>query len=464
MKKLIPILLILCLGAPSLLRAAEPAPEPQPEAAGAPTVFPHPDTRPWLVAGQLNIIFQSHPPFHSPYEGTNSMLGRGEYKTSLLGTLYLGVQAHKNLRYNTDLLYDEESSGGRGLSEALGLAGFTNLDVVRNPTLGVTPYMARVEVHQTIGLTDEMVDADGGRTPFALATRVPVRRIELRAGKMSLPDQLDLNSVASDSHLQFENWTVDNNGAWDYAADTRGYTWAGIVEYDDRVWSARYAIATMPTVANGIDLDYALRRASGQTWEFELRRSLLTGRKGVWRAMTYVNHAHMGNYRQAVQQFTSGAVKQPDITLSERNGAMKYGLGANAEQELTANLRVAARFGWNDNSTESYAYSEVGQTFEMAADYAFTRWHRPNDKVGAALVSNAIKRDNQNYLRDGGLGFLLGDGKLNYAREDILEMYYNRHVWSGFYAALGTQLIAHPGYNKDRGPVAVFTVRTHVDF
>ena len=68
------------------------------------TVFPHPDAARYLISGQANIIFQAHPGFHSPYEGANSLLGRGEYKTSLVGTLYLGLRVHKNLRYNTDVI------------------------------------------------------------------------------------------------------------------------------------------------------------------------------------------------------------------------------------------------------------------------------------------------------------------------------------------------------------------------
>ena len=130
---------------------------------------------------------------------------------------------------------NEESAGGRGISEALELAGFTNLDVVRNPSLGPTPYMARVQLHQTIGFTGKT--AASARGPFGLATEVPERRLELRVGKMGLPDFFDLNSIGTDSHLQFMNWTTDNNGAWDYAADTRGYTYAAVAEYDDKNWS-----------------------------------------------------------------------------------------------------------------------------------------------------------------------------------------------------------------------------------
>jgi len=442
-------------------------PDAPSEDSSSPTMFPHSEHSRYYIAGQANIIFQSDGPFHSPYEGTNSFIGRGEYKVSLVGTLYLGAQLRQAPRTNTDVIFDLESAGGRGLSEALGLAGFTNLDVVRNPNLGSVPYMARVQLHQTIGFTNKLIDSS--RTPFSLATQVPERRLEFHVGKMSLPDYLDINSIGSDSHLQFMNWTVDNNGAWDYAADTRGYTYALVTEYDDKIWSARYALAFMPTVANGIDLDWDLRRASGQNWEFELRKPLLgrllpANRNGVVRVLSFVNHAHMGLYRVANNAYLSGEDPTPEITKHETFGAVKYGFGLNAEQELTSSLRAFMRFGWNEGQHESFAYTEVDQTVEFGGDYSGRSWSRPYDKLGVTFVSNAIKKDHQDYLKLGGLGFLLGDGKLNYAREDILEGYYNLHAWRGIFYALDLQYINHPGYNQDRGPVLVESVRMHVDF
>jgi hypothetical protein len=443
----------------------------QPGQDEALTMFPHSETAPWFVAGQANIIFQAHPSFHSPYQGKNSLHGAGEYKTSLLGTLFLGYQLGRGIRgetptwserYNSDVIADFESSGGRGLSQALGLAGFTNLDVVRNPNLGSKPYVSHVEFHQTIGFTNEMTEVPRG--PWSLATEAPVRRLELRLGKMSLPDVMDTNGVLSDSHLQFTNWTVDSNGAWDYAADTRGYTYAGVVEYQDRNWAARYVLAAMPVVANGIDLDWALNRARGQNWEFELRHGLLPGHKGTQRVLAFVNNAHMGDYREAVRAYVDGIDPRPAITKHEHFGAVKYGFGYNVEQQVTEHLRAAGRFGWNEGQHESFAYTEVDQTVLLGADYDGAQWRRNNDKIGVAFVSNAIKKDHQNYLANGGLGFLLGDGRLNYGRETIEESYYNAHAWQGLYFALGLSHIDNPGYNRDRGPVWVPSVRCHVDF
>jgi high affinity Mn2+ porin len=426
------------------------------------TMFLHPEDVPYWIAGQANIIFQANPSFHSPYEGHNSFRGAGEYKTSLVGTLYLGYQPHRNIRYNTDFIVNVESAGGRGLSEALGLAGFTNLDVVRNPNLGSVPYLARGVIHQTIGLTNETTLVE--RDFFSLAAEAPVRRFEFRIGKMSLPDLFDINSVGSDSHLQFTNWTIDNTGAWDYAADTRGYTVAATLEYDDRNWSARYGVAAMPTVANGINLDWAFSRSSGQNMEFELRKSLIAGRKGTTRILSYVNHAHMGVYREAVNAYLQGIDPTPNITLHEHFGAVKYGFVFNNEQDITNSLRVFSRVGWNEGQHESFCYTEDDQTVVVGGDYNGRSWGRPIDKFGIAFVSNAIKRDHQNYLKYGGLGFLLGDGRLNYGRENIVESYYNVHAWRGLFYALGLSHIDNPGYNRDRGPVWVPSVRMHVDF
>jgi hypothetical protein len=441
---------------------------PDAPSADAPTtMFPHPENTRYYIAGQANIVFQAHGPFNSPYDGPNSLQAHGEYKTSLVGTLFLGLQLNRNPHYATDAILDVESTGGRGISQALGLAGFTNLDVVRNPTLGSKPYLARVQIHQTIGLSNKLIEAE--RTPFSLSTQVPERRFELHIGKMSLPDYFDINNIGSDSHLQFLNWTVDNNGAWDYAADTRGYTFAAVLEYHDRFWSARYGFAAMPTVANGIDLDWAFSRANGQNFEFELRKPLLgklvsPERRGTVRILSYVNHAHMGLYRDAVNAYLSAQDPKPDIHAHEKFGAVKYGFGLNVEQELTSNLRAFLRVGWNEGQHESFAYTEDDQTVEVGGDFSGHAYSRPNDKIGLAFVSNAIKRDHQNYLRYGGLGFLLGDGNLNYGRENIIESYYNLHAWRGLYYALNLQFIEHPGYNKDRGPVLVESVRMHVDF
>jgi high affinity Mn2+ porin len=423
-----------------------------------PTVFPHSETAPWWVSGQVNVIFQGHPPFHALYSGLNSLRAEGETATSLVMTLYTAYQFNRS----TEVLFDVESAGGHGISDALGLAGFTNLDVVRSPELGFTPYIARAEFHKVFALSEE--EEDQQRNPTnSILTKMPVRRLEFRAGKLSLVDFFDVNPVGSDSHLQFLNWTADTNGSYDYAADTRGYTFAAIVEYEDRNWGLRFAEGLMPKVANGPDLDFDLRRARSENTELEWRPKFVKDRQTVLLFLSYVNHANMGSYREAVQAFLSGATPKPDIVATRKQGRIKYGFGFNFEHELTKTLRAFGRVGWNEGQNESFAFTEVNQSVAFGGDWRPDSRHRPWDKLGLAFMSNAISKAHQRYLALGGLGFLLGDGRLTYAREDIVEGYYTAHLWRGVYVSPDLQYIIHPGYNKDRGPVFVGGLRLHLE-
>jgi high affinity Mn2+ porin len=360
------------------------------------------------------------------------------------------------------VLVDVEETGGAALSTGLGLAGFTNLDIVRNPLLSKEPYLARGMIHTVIALSSDKVESE--RTPLSLFDQLPRRRLEIRFGKFSMVDFFDQNSVGSDTHFQFANWTVDNNGAYDYTADTRGYTVGVTAEYEDRNWGFRFAEALMPRMANGIDLVWRPWQVHGENFEFELRRGLLPRRAGVVRLLAYTNAANMGIYREAVAQFREGLVPAPDITNHPWHITRKYGFGINLEQRLARNLTAFGRFGWNNGKTESFAYTEVDQTFEGGLGAAGALWHRRQDRAGVAVVSNAIKKDHQVYLADGGRGFLLGDGALRYGREDIVETYYTAHLWRGIYFGPGLQHITNPGYNRDRGPVLVPSFRVHLEF
>jgi len=459
--KTIGLLGLLALGSLSV-PAQSPNPtediEPTAKAADEVTaVFNHPeDSRFWL-SGQINLVLQWHPQFRARYSGENSLRAQGENATSRVLSLYTGLRVARN----TELFCDIESAGGRGISDAFGLAGFTDLDVVRNPTLGSTPYLARLMVRQIIPLSSETIDAQRG--PLGIATKLPARRLELRVGKMGTVDFFDLNSVGSDSHLQFLNWTVDNNGAYDYAADTRGYTWGVIAEYQDRRWGLRFGEMLMPKVANGLKLDWNLRRARGENLEVEWRHGLLPQRAGVVRLLAYVNHANMGSYRDASDTFLAGQEPVPNIEAHRRQGRVKYGIGINFEQELSRQARIFGRWGWNEGKHESFAYTEVNQTVALGADVRGERWRRKLDKFGLALVSNAISGDHRRYLALGGKGFLLGDGALRYGREWIIESYYTSHLWRGVFASFDLQRIANPGYNRDRGPVLVPGLRLHFE-
>jgi len=434
----------------------EPVPQGEPQ-----TIFPHSDKSRWWLSGQINIIAQGHGDFRALYSGPESLNPKSEIRASRIFTLYTALR----LTNSSDVIFDLEEASGNGISNSLGLAGYTNIDVVRIPgqgtPLSTAPYVARALFRYVFPLSDEADDEDVG--PLGVLKSVPVKRLQFRAGKLSLADFLDVNAVGSDSHFQFMNWTTVNNGAWDYAADTRGYTYAALLEYDDRSWAIRFAEALMPTVANGIALDGDLARARGENLELELHPNVIAKKSTKVRLLSYVNHANMGDYREAVDLFLAGKTPTPNVVNTRQPGRVKYGFGINLEQQLSANLRAFGRFGWNEGRHESFAYTEVNQTFALGADYVGDRWHRRNDKVGLAFVTNGISGDHQEYLKLGGLGFLLGDGTLTYGRENIFEGYYNAHFWRGIYGAIDLQHIANPGYNRDRGPVLVPALRLHIE-
>jgi high affinity Mn2+ porin len=431
-------------------------PETDPEA-----IFPHSDTSRWWLSGQINIIGQGHGDFRALYSGSNSLNPQSEIRASRIFTLYTALR----LYHSSDIVFDLEEASGNGISNSLGLAGYPNIDVVRVPgqgtPLSTAPYMARAIFRYVFPLSQEAEEAEPG--PLGVLRSLPIRRLEFRAGKMALADFFDVNAVGSDSHFQFMNWTIVNNGAWDFAADTRGYTYAAMLEYDDRTWALRFAEALMPTISNGIALDGDLARARGENLELELHPNVIAQKRAEVRLLAYANHANMGDYREAVDLFLAGKTTRPIIEDTRLEGRVKYGFGINLEQQLSANLRAFGRFGWNEGRHESFAYTEVNQTFSLGADYAGDRWHRRHDKVGLAFVTNAISGDHQEYLKLGGLGFLLGDGNLTYGRENIFEGYYNAHFWRGIYGAIDIQQIANPGYNRDRGPVWVPGLRLHIE-
>jgi hypothetical protein len=373
-------------------------------------------------------------------------------------TLFTGVR----LDDSTEFLADIEEAGGAALSTGLGLAGNPNLDIVRNPSLSKAPYLARGMIHKVFALSDDKVE--NGRNWLSLFNELPRRRLEVRFGKFSMADFFDQNSAGSDQHFQFTNWTVDNNGAFDYAADTRGYTVGATLEYEDRNWGFRFAEALMPKVANGIDLVWKPWQAHAENFEYELRHGVIPKKAGVLRVLAYTNYANMGIYRDAVAQFKRGLLPVPEITKHPWHLTRKYGFGVNLEQNLARHLTAFGRFGWDNGKTESFAYTEVDLTVEGGLGANGAMWHRKYDHAGLAFVSNGIAKDHQMYLADGGFGFLLGDGALRYGRENIMEAYYTAHLWRGIYVAPGVQRIVNPGYNRDRGPALVPSFRAHVEF
>jgi len=404
--------------------------------------------------GQTSVITQWHDPFHSLYEGPHSFRSEAEMRTSATATLMLGGK----LWHGAELYFDPEIACGRGDSDVYGIGGFPNGDITRVGRPEPTPYVARLYASQSIGFGGEQERIEAG--PHQLASIKDVSRLTFTVGKFAATDFFDNNKYSHDPRSQFMNWALMYNPAWDYPADARGYTLGAVFELNQKNWAIRYGILAEPQVANGQDLDTTYSLAHGQVVELE-NRYTLDQRPGKIRWMFYWNRANMGNYREALAL----SPVNPDITATASYSNIKYGFGINIEQDLTDNLGGFFRFGWNDGQSESWAYTEVDRTISLGVVLKGTRWGRPQDQLGTAVAIDGISSSHAAYLAAGGLGFILGDGQLNYDPELVWESYYRFELKKdSIWISPDFQLIGNPGYNNDRGPVAVYALRVHAEF
>jgi high affinity Mn2+ porin len=415
------------------------------------------DEETWYSAhAQATLVTQKHGEFNSPYIGPHSLLPVEPARTSVTGTVFLDVRVWQDGGNSSELVFNPEVAGGLGFSGVQGVAGFPNGEITRVGTPEPTPYIARLFWRQTCCLGDETEKVEDEANQIA-GTR-PVDRLTLVVGKLAATDVVDDNRYSHDPRTQFLDWSIMYNSAWDYPANVRGYTYGIALDYNQKVWAWRYGIFAEPEVANGAPLDPRFVKANGQVTEWELRYTA-NGGPGKVRLLAYLNHAHMGDYREAIVAMPVN----PNITLTERY-RFKYGFGLNWEQELTRDLGVFSRLGWNDGHTESWAFTEVDRTAVLGLALKGRCWCRPDDVVGLAGVLNGISEDHRDYLAAGGLGFILGDGRLRYGPEEILETYYNFQVRKGIFVTAAFQEVNHPAYNVDRGPVSIGTLRVHLEY
>ncbi len=409
------------------------------------------------ISGQSNFIFQAHTPFHSPYSGPNSFRGYGQAVASRTVTLYTGVRL---LRF-TELLANFDEAGGRGLSDTFGVAAFVNADAT-DPTVGRSVYLSRSFVHHTVALSPDRIEEDPN--PFYLQPSIPRRRLEFTFGKMSLLDFFDVNGVGSDTHLQFTNLAIGNNGIYEVPGDTHGFTVAAMATYQGPKAGFRFAEALLPKFSAAGGLDYNIRHVRSDNFQFDYSTYTMQGYATRLRLLAFVNHAKLGNYREANDAYVSGRDPKPDITAHRHPDTGKPGFGVNFEQELPANFRVFFRAGWNDGSYQSFVFSEMNNTVSFGADLTGSAWRRKLDRIGSAFVNSGLSQDHREYLGLGGLGFMLGDGGLKYGRESVSETYYTAHVHGGLYLAALLSFVNNPGFNRDRGPVVVPGFRIHLDY
>jgi high affinity Mn2+ porin len=410
----------------------------------------------WNLYYQATSIGDYHGTFHAPYTGPLSLQNYPERDVSITTTLFFTAR----LEENTFLVFNPEIAGGKGFSGVDGFGNPPNGEIPRVASATPKPYLARLYLQHDFAFGKEMERQESDENQ--LAGERPVNRYSVYAGRFTITDFFDDNAYTHDPRTQFMAWGVMYNGAWDYPADTRGYTWGIVQELHTRSWAFRYGIVAEPKTANGSQFDRRLFRDHGQVWEVE-RRYSWRKRDGAIRALAYDNRNQGGDYRQALK-LAAATGTTPDVTLTNRVGTLKYGAGISFDQAVNSDLGVFARLGWNDGGTQSFAFTAIDRLASGGVSLKGTRWRRKFDVVGTSLTVGGLSAAHREYLAAGGLDFLIGDGQLNYAPEYVWESYYSARVVPGFYATFDLQHDANPAYNHDRGPVTIYSLRLHVAF
>jgi high affinity Mn2+ porin len=403
---------------------------------------------------QQTIITQYKPAFSAKYSGDNSLLTGIETESSITSTLFGAARLWKGAQ----VFFNPEISGGAGISKTLGVAGFPNGETFRVGSASPAIYIARLYFTQNFEWGKDKDTIEAG--PNQLAGLKSKRYFGISAGKFGMADFFDGNEFSHDPRTQFMNWSLMDNAAWDYPANTRGYALGATAELGQPDWTLRFAFTLSTTEANGSVWDQKIGKANTQTLEFE-KRYTLNGQKGTVRVLGFLNNGKMGDYNKSIAL----SPVAPNVDTTQAYGRHKYGFGISADQYLTKDFGVFAKVSYNDGHTQTWYFTEIDQSVSFGAQLAGTSWKRKDDVLGLAFVGNGISPQHRNYLAAGGYGFLIGDGKLNYSTEMIAELYYKLNAYQNkFFLSPDYQFIVNPAYNKDRGPVHVFSIRAHIEF
>ena len=422
-------------------------------------------TPPFGFHAQATYIWQLKPSFNAAYSGQNSLVSSREKSYSFTTTADLGARLWKGAQ----LHFNPEGAQGVPLSNLTGAGGISNGELQRGVSTSLQRYKARLFVQQRFDVGDELVKVDADFNE--LGGNYASKRWTITAGTFSLLDYFDNNPYAKDPREQFLNWAFLTHGAWDYAADARGYTSGAILEYRTPTWSVRAGRAMQPKESNGLALDGNLGRQYGDQLEVDgnlpvaLPAGPMRGRLLVFR-----NHIIAGNFADALAQGVAlGGV--PDLSLVRRPQT-KTGWGVTLEAPLGEDAGLFIRASRNSGNLETYAFTEIDRQVSFGGQFTGITWGRKQDRIGVAYAINGLSSTHRAYLAAGGLGAFLGDGKLNYGNERIFETYYRWVLpeWSvragklQTALSLGFQHMSNPGYNRDRGPVQILSVRWHSDF
>jgi high affinity Mn2+ porin len=409
----------------------------------------------WSVHGQMTFLWQADPGFHAAFSGPNSLQPQSQGKETYDATLFLGARLTDSLAVYADPEIDQ----GFGLSNTLGVAGYTSGEAYKVGQYSPYVRLPRAFARYVLNLGGDTVNDDPGANQLGGTHQSD--NLTVTVGKFSVPDIFDANKYAHDPRVDFMNWSVIESGAFDYAADAWGFTYGAAVEWNQSWWTLRAGLFDLSRVPN----TRLLVRGFGQfsiVAEAEERHELWD-QPGSVKFLFFANRAHMGSYDAAVALAEeTGTV--PSTALVRRYNTRPGG-GINVEQQIRPDLGLFLRASINDGSQEAFDFTDINQSVVGGVSLQGAIWGRPNDTVGLAGVINALSPEARRYFAAGGLGILIGDGALpQYGLEKIIETYYALTVTEGVTATLDYQFVDNPAYNPLRGPVSVFGVRAHVEF
>ena len=397
----------------------------------------------WNAHVQATYVWQAKPAFDAAYTGPASLAPWRETGYSFSATAAFGVRPWQG----AELYFDPEVVQGKAMSGLHGLGGMTNGEQQKTSGTSPTLYRARLFLRQTWNLGGDMqaVESDTNQ----LAGSVASRRVVLTAGNLAVSDIFDANSQAHDARSQFLNWALVAHGAWDFAADERGYTLGAALEYTEADLAMRAGRFMLPQESNGLPLDRHIFKHYGDQVELEHRHAWM-GQPGTVRVLAFRDRARMGSFRDAL------AAAVPDVAAVRRERG-KTGFGVSLDQAVSERAAVFARASRNDGQSETYAFAEIERSVSAGA----TVQVRASDTLGVAFVRNGLSQAHRDYLAAGGVGAFIGDGRLDYHPEQIAEAYYKAGLGKHAALSLDWQHVASPAYNGARGPVNVFGLRLH---
>jgi len=412
----------------------------------------------WEIHGQTTYIQQGYPSFHSPYFGDNSFTPWAQTRETWTMSAFFGFR----LWEGGELYYNPELLQGFGLGETTGAAGFPNGEAQKSHFPYPRYNTSRLFLRQTFGFggEQEMVESSYGQ----MAGKKDVSRLTVQIGKFAVHDVFDNNSYAQDPRADFLNWSIWAAGAFDYPADRLGLGYGALAELNQQRWALRFGYFLVGNEPNSNEFDMSLFRRGGYIAEFEGRYSLAS-RPGKFRVGVWADTYFSGSYREAVDLTLANPGLDPnDAILQTRTGRTKYGYYLNTEQSLTDDVHLFGRWSWNNGKNEISAFTDIDWSLSGGVVVDGKLWDRPNDKIGLAGAINGLSRDHRDFLAIGGLGILIGDGRINYRPERIVETFYALNVCKGVILTFDYQFMANPADNTDRGPISIFSGRMHAEF